>query len=120
MVAHPDPTAIAGLEFGLAVQDMDRALAFYRDLLRGSSRLRGGTSERADDPAALRQLDSQADAVDPEPTAVNPPGRATGIRYVSFRVDNLLEIIAACENAGVSFRPTDSPVTSDIQCPAES
>jgi catechol 2,3-dioxygenase-like lactoylglutathione lyase family enzyme len=90
---------------------MDRALAFYRDLLGANFagevahpnvrmiRLRFGNS--------ILKLTQWT----PRPTAMNPPGRATGFRYVSFRVDNLADIVAACEAAGVTFRPTDSPVT---------
>jgi catechol 2,3-dioxygenase-like lactoylglutathione lyase family enzyme len=111
MTARPDQSAIAGLEFGLAVRDMDRALTFYRDLLGAipagevvhpgvhMCRLRFGNS--------ILKLTKWT----PEPAAVNPPGRATGYRYVSFRVENLAEIVAACERAGVSFRPTNSPLT---------
>jgi catechol 2,3-dioxygenase-like lactoylglutathione lyase family enzyme len=90
---------------------MDRALAFYRDLLGANFagevahpnvrmiRLRFGNS--------ILKLTQWT----PGPTAMNPPGRATGFRYVSFRVDNLADIVTACEAAGVAFRPTDSPVT---------
>jgi catechol 2,3-dioxygenase-like lactoylglutathione lyase family enzyme len=111
MMANPDPAAIAGLELGLAVQDMDRALAFCRDVLGAVPagevahpnvrmiRLRFGNS--------ILKLTQWT----PTPTAVNPPGRALGFRYVSFRVDNLLEVVAACETAEVEFRATDSPVT---------
>ena len=111
MGANPDAHAIAGLEFGLAVRDMDAALAFYRDLLGAEPagevlhpgvrmiRLRFGNS--------ILKLTKW----NPVPEPTNPPGRALGYRYVSFRVDNLEEIVEACERAGVEFRDTASPVT---------
>jgi catechol 2,3-dioxygenase-like lactoylglutathione lyase family enzyme len=111
MPAVPDEAAVASLEFGLAVQDLDRALAFYRDLLGAvpagevvhpnvrMCRLRFGNS--------ILKLTRW----DPPPDDRNPLGRALGYRYVSFRVSNLGEIVDACERAGVEFRDTASPLT---------
>jgi catechol 2,3-dioxygenase-like lactoylglutathione lyase family enzyme len=108
---RPDERAIAGLEFGLAVQDMERALAFYRDLLGAEPA--GEVNEPGVRMCRLRFGNSilKLTRWDPVPEGRNPPGRALGYRYVSFRVTNLDEVVEACERAGVEFRPTDSPVT---------
>lgn len=111
MAAKPDVRAVAGLEFGLAVRDIDRALAFYRDLLGAEPA--GEVVEPGVHMCRLRFGNSilKLTRWDPTPEAMNPPGRALGYRYVSFRVDNLAEVVEACEQAGVEFREINSPLT---------
>ena len=111
MGAKPAANAVAGLEFGLAVQDMDRTLAFYRDLLGAEPA--GEVNEPGVRMCRLRFGNSilKLTRWDPLPEERNPPGRALGYRYVSFRVDNLDEVVDACERAGVEFRDTSSPLT---------
>ena len=107
----PEERAIAGLEFGLAVEDMDRTLAFYRDVL-GMEPV-GEVEEPGVRMCRLRFGNSilKLTRWDPLPAQQNPPGRALGYRYVSFRVRNLDEVVEACERAGVEFRDTNSPMT---------
>ncbi|WP_407071025.1 VOC family protein [Streptomyces cellulosae] len=92
----------------------DLALSFYRDVLGFEPagevilpnvricRLRFGDS--------ILKLSAE----NPTPDTGNPTGPSTGFRFLGLRVDNLAEIVEACERAGVVFRPAPggAPVPS--------
>lgn len=100
----PMQPAKSCVDIGLIVADIDRSLAFYRDLL-GLEKLEEvplwfGTMHR------LHFGDSHVKLIDPkERPGPGPIGleRALGFRYLTFQVNNLDDICAACERAGVPF-----------------
>jgi glyoxylase I family protein len=102
-----------GVDIGIVVRDGAAALAFYRDLL--------GLTHAGDNPVPsgghmhrLMAGESMVKIVVPEPAPPvdAPPGglpAATGVRYFTFSVANLDEILAACADAGVKvIRPATS------------
>ena len=103
----------AGVDVGIIVSDGPAALAFYRDLLglahAGDNPMPdGGTMHR------LMAGESMIKVVvaDPMPAAAAPPGSITagrGFRYITFSVDDLDGLVAACRAASVPI--TREPVT---------
>lgn len=93
------------IDFGIVTANGDAMLGFYRDLLGfreepSTPFPMGGTMYR------LWCGDSLIKVVvpDPAPEQTPPPGpiaAAAGYRYWTMRVDNLADIMAACEAAGV-------------------
>lgn len=103
----------AGLDLAIVVHDLPRSLTFYRDLLELPVRttfdvpgvgtmvvLDVGTST-----LKLLQLDRPIDAV-PEPGGLRPA--AAGLRYCTFSIADLDEVVDACRDAGcrIGMRPT--------------
>lgn len=101
------------IDLGIVVRDIDKALAFYRDLLGfhavGDGPMPGGMHmHRLMCGTSLIKLVSFETA----PEARNPPGginKASGYRYWTMSVSNLEELAAACEGAGAKIRipPTE-------------
>ncbi len=95
------------IDLGIVVRDAAACLAFYRDVLgfehAGTMPMGGGTvMERLLCGTSLIKLVSMGERT---PAASNPPkgiGGATGMRYWTISVDNLDEIIAACDAAGAT------------------
>jgi catechol 2,3-dioxygenase-like lactoylglutathione lyase family enzyme len=96
------------IDLGIVVRNADACLGFYRDVLGfdhvGTMPMPGGsTMHRLMCGTSLIKLVVH----DKMPEASNPPGgiaQATGYRYWTISVDNLAEIMAACEAAGAKVR----------------
>jgi catechol 2,3-dioxygenase-like lactoylglutathione lyase family enzyme len=100
----PAKLSSEAIEVGVVVRDVDRSLAFYRDVLgleylgdldfsiAHMWRFQAGTSV----VKLLRFAD--------EPAASNPPGEvsATGYRYLSLFVSNLEELVSECAAFGAT------------------
>lgn len=92
------------VDIGIVVRDIRASLAFYEGLL-GLPKVQEmplpfGTMHR------LAFGDSFVKLVDP--TTVPPAGpvglaKGLGLRYLTFQVSDLDEVVAACEAAGVPF-----------------
>lgn len=102
-----------GLDLAIVVHDLERSLEFYRDLLTLPVRstfdvpavgtmvvLDVGTST-----LKLLQLDRAIDSV-PEPGGLRPA--AAGLRYCTFSIADLDEVVTTCRDAGyrIGMRPT--------------
>lgn len=95
----------SAIDLGIVTNNGDAMVAFYRDLLGfveepSTPFPMGGTMHR------LWCGESLIKIVVPEPAAPQGPvpgaiAQATGYRYWTMRVDNLVEIMAQCEKAGV-------------------
>ncbi|MEM7094228.1 MAG: VOC family protein [Actinomycetota bacterium] len=95
------------IDIGLVVSDGEKALAFYRDLLGMDHEADtpmplggGGTMHRVRCGTALLKIVAFNDP----PTTPSPPGGipgALGVRYITIHAQNLEEIMAGCEEAGV-------------------
>ena len=95
----------AAIDLGIVTNNGEAMVEFYRDLL--------GFTEEPSTPfpmgGTMYRLwcgDSLIKLVVPEPAAsehppTGPIAKATGYRYWTMRVDNLEEIMAQCEQAGV-------------------
>jgi len=92
------------LDLGILVQDIQKSLAFYLDVL--------GLQKIGELPIPFGHMhrlafgDSFVKLVDPK--KVPPAGeigltKALGFRYITFQVSNIDEVCAACEKAGVTF-----------------
>ena len=98
--------AVAKLEIGIVVRDLEAVTPFYRDGL-GLTHLGDRTTK-----LGLNRRFAWGDAVivvmelDDPPTGVHPPhgtaGKATGVRFLVFREDELEleEVLERCEAAG--------------------
>jgi catechol 2,3-dioxygenase-like lactoylglutathione lyase family enzyme len=110
----PAKLSSQAIEVGIVVRDVDRSLAFYRDVL--------GLPYLGDlDFSVARMWRFQAGSsvvklllFREEATASNPPGdvTATGYRYLSLFVSNLEELVEECSQFGAAvpipvteFRP---------------
>ena len=95
------------IDLGVVIQDSERSLAFYRDLLgmnhEGDMPMPiggGGTMHR------LRCGDSLIKLVCFETTPESRPGSGgieggTGYRYFTIHMENIHDVVAACEAADV-------------------
>jgi len=95
----------AAIDLGIVTNNGDAMVAFYRDLL--------GFREEPSTPFPMGGTmfrlwcgDSLIKIVVPEPGApegpvAGPIAAATGYRYWTMRVDNLADVMAECEAAGV-------------------
>lgn len=95
------------IDLGIVIQDSERSLAFYRDLLgmnhEGDMPMPiggGGTMHR------LRCGDSLIKLVCFETTPESQPGSGgieggTGYRYFTIHMENIYDVVAACEAADV-------------------
>jgi catechol 2,3-dioxygenase-like lactoylglutathione lyase family enzyme len=99
--------AKSAVDLGIVISDSERSLAFYRDLL-GLEHVAdtpmpvagGGTMHRincGDTLLKLVKLDEN-----PAGDGSGGLGAATGFRYLTLIVANLDEIMAQCEEAGVT------------------
>lgn len=95
----------AGIDLGIVVADIERALHFYRDLLglhyEGSNPVPGGGEMHR-----LWAAESMIKIVapDPPPEATNPPGGLRGgfgLRYFTISVDGIDELVSELERAEV-------------------
>lgn len=99
------------IDLGIVVQDGQKSLAFYRDILglehvADTPMPGGGTMHRVMCGTTLLKL-VQLDAA---PPAVAPPGGirgATGFRYFTISVSNLDELAGQCSAGG--YRVVVSP-----------
>ena len=91
------------IDLGIVIQDSEKSLAFYRDLL-GMEHVEDlpvpgdATMHRLQCGNAFVKLVKFSKDLD-----ANPPGGiggATGYRYFTIQVNNIDEIAAACEKAG--------------------
>jgi len=92
------------IDVGVVVRDAEASLRFYRDVV-GAEHVAdtpmpgGGTMHRLMWGETLLKLVSLART----PDAANPPGGfmgASGIRYITFSVDDLDVAVARCRDAG--------------------
>lgn len=94
-----------GLDLGIVVHDLERSLAFYRDLLGLPLRSivqvpavgRLGLLDVGTSTLKLMQLDRPLDVV-PEPGGLR--AAAAGLRYCTFTISDLDEVVDACRDAG--------------------
>lgn len=96
----------SAIDLGIVISDSEKSLAFYRDLL-GFEHVAdipmplggGGTMHRLNCGDSLIKLVK----LDTNPAATSGGGipAAVGIRYFTMTVSNLVEMMAACEAAGV-------------------
>jgi catechol 2,3-dioxygenase-like lactoylglutathione lyase family enzyme len=94
------------IDLAILVRDTDASLAFYRDILgfrhNGDFPLSMGPTGRqqllwcGDSLVKLVKLDDV-----PTVSGGGGIGRMTGYRYIAITIDNLEEVMAACETAGV-------------------
>jgi catechol 2,3-dioxygenase-like lactoylglutathione lyase family enzyme len=94
----------AGVDVGIVVRDGEGALRFYRDVL--------GCKHEGDNPypfgGVMHRLMAGESMIkivvpDPAPPADAPRGdiaAATGVRYLTFSVDDLDALLRQCEQAG--------------------
>lgn len=102
-----------GLDLGIVVRDVERSLAFYRDLLglevRGDMNVPGVGRllllDVGNSTLKLVQLDRGID-VEPEPGGLR--AGAGGMRYCTFSISDLDDVVATCRDAGyrIGMRPT--------------
>ncbi|CAM3346576.1 VOC family protein [Nocardioides dubius] len=102
-----------GLDLGIVVRDVERSLTFYRDLLglpvRGDMQVPGvGRLLLLDvghSTLKLVQLDRGID-IEPEPGGLR--AGAAGMRYCTFSISDLDEVVTTCREAGfrIGMRPT--------------
>ena len=91
------------IEVGIVVRDLDAVSAFYRDVLGleyvGDLEVTVGTMKRfATGDAVLNLLH-----LDETPDLANPPGGpqgATGLRYLTVRIDDVASGVERCMAAG--------------------
>ena len=101
MLMKPDKEAI---DIGVIVSDIDKSLAFYRDLL-GLEK----TQELPTPVGTIHRLAyGQTDLKLVVPGQVPPAGRfgldqQLGFRYITFRVQNIAEVCDRLEREGVEF-----------------
>lgn len=92
------------VDIGILVNDIQKSLAFYQDLL--------GLKKIGELPIPFGHMhrlgfgDSFVKLVDPK--KIPPAGelgltKALGFRYLTFQISNIDEVCAACEKAGVTF-----------------
>ena len=92
------------MEIGIVVRDADAMAAFYRDVLGlayvGDLDFPGGTMQRFAHGDAVVKLVR----TDDPPQLVNPPGGpaggASGLRYLTVRVDQVEAGVQRCVDAG--------------------
>jgi catechol 2,3-dioxygenase-like lactoylglutathione lyase family enzyme len=91
------------VEVGIVTNNMDKMVAFYRDVLGLPYK------EKLEYPGGLQHRFSVGDNIvklvawDKQPTQKSPGGaanEATGIRYYSFAVANIPQVVAAVRAAG--------------------
>lgn len=95
------------IDLGIVIEDSEKSLAFYRDLL-GLDHI-ADTPMPGDAPATMHRLmcgDTMIKLVSHEdtPSARAPRGGiagATGLRYLTMQITNLAEATNACAAAGV-------------------
>ncbi|MFP6681659.1 MAG: VOC family protein [Gammaproteobacteria bacterium] len=92
------------IDIGMVVKDIDKSLAFYRDLLGlekiGEMPLWFGTMHR------MGFGDSFVKIIDPNeslPAVTQGLDQALGFRYLTFQVTNINEVCEDCEKAGIPF-----------------
>jgi catechol 2,3-dioxygenase-like lactoylglutathione lyase family enzyme len=95
--------AIPMIEVGLVTNNMDEMLHFYRDVLGIPYK------EKLEYPGGMQHRLSVGDNIiklvswEPAPTQKSPAGpanAATGIRYFSFAVANIPQVVTAVRKAG--------------------
>ncbi|MBT6615852.1 MAG: VOC family protein [Deltaproteobacteria bacterium] len=92
------------IDLGIITKDAEKMLAFYRDTLglKSLGELRmpgGGIMSRLNCGSSIIKIVVRGK----DPVAVAPPGGiggATGYRYWTVTIDNLVEATKACEDAG--------------------
>jgi|SRR6476659_4139733 glyoxylase I family protein len=103
------------IDLGIVVSDLDRSVAFYRDVLGfeddGTMKVPGGgTMHRLlCGTSLIKLIHHPKDLPAPIPGGMNT---SLGYRYWTISVDNIQEVVDACEAAGhkitvpvVEFRP---------------
>jgi len=101
MLMKPDKEAI---DIGVMVSDIDKSLAFYRDLL-GIEK----TQELPTPVGTIHRLAyGQTDLKLVVPNQTPPAGRIgldqqLGFRYITFRVKNIAEVCDCLEREGIEF-----------------
>lgn len=100
-----------GLDLGIVARDPEACIAFYRDVIGledlGDFPMPGGTMRRLSCGDSVVKIV----ALRTPPEASAPPGGlrgGTGYRYWTLTVENLDEVVSACEQAG---RPVVVPPT---------
>ncbi|MFP6780866.1 MAG: VOC family protein [Gammaproteobacteria bacterium] len=92
------------VDIGIIVNDIDKSLAFYQDLL--------GLEKIGEMPVWFGKMhrmgfgDSFVKLIDPKKVPpAGPQGlhKGLGFRYLTFQVSNIDEICEQCEQAGVPF-----------------
>lgn len=102
-----------GLDLGIVVHDLERSLAFYRDLLALPLRStfhvpavgRLALLDVGHSVLKLVQLDRDIDSA-PEPGGLRTG--ASGMRYCTFSIEDLDGVVTTCRDAGhrIGMRPT--------------
>ncbi len=96
------------MQIGIVPRDLDRSLAFYRDVLGftyvgGRPVIEGRTLHMFDvDGGVLKLLQQPAGAAVPSPHPAGPFQATTGLRWMTFDVDGIDDIVARC--AGRTFQ----------------
>jgi catechol 2,3-dioxygenase-like lactoylglutathione lyase family enzyme len=110
--------ASPGLDVGIVVTDVERSLAFYRDLLelqvRGDMQVPGvGRLLLLDVGVSTLKLVQRDTAVEQLPVPGGVRAGAAGMRYVTFSVANLREVVERCRSTGhrVGMEPTQMTPT---------
>ena len=100
------------IDLGIVTNNPDAMVAFYRDLLGfreepSTPFPMGGTMHRLWCGESLIKIVAPSEAPVDKP-APGPIANATGYRYWTMIVTNLVEIVSACETSG---RPLVVPIT---------
>lgn len=102
-----------GLDLGIVVRDVERSLTFYRDLLglsvRGDLQVPGvGRLVLLDVGSSTLKLVQLTNgiAIEPEPGGLR--AGAGGMRYCTFSISDLDDVVETCREAGyrIGMRPT--------------
>ncbi|KAI9010190.1 Glyoxalase/Bleomycin resistance protein/Dihydroxybiphenyl dioxygenase [Hyaloraphidium curvatum] len=93
------------LDLGIICSDIEKSLAFYRDLL---GLPKSGELEIPGMGIMHRLTFGDSDLKLWDPAKVPAAGElglmaGLGFRYITFKIDNLEEVCKACEEAGVKF-----------------
>lgn len=98
---------LVGFEhIGVTVSDLERSLAFYRDLLGLKLVLRKGTASGLGEVAFLEAPGGQLELVMPEPgvstPARRPEDREAGLRHITLAYDDIEAMMDKLADAGVT------------------
>ncbi|WP_235736423.1 VOC family protein [Nocardioides alcanivorans] len=105
--------ASPGLDVGIVVTDVERSLEFYRDLLclpvRGDMQVPAvGRLVLLDLGVSTLKLVQRDCTVEHLPVPGGVRARAAGMRYVTFSVADIADVVERCRSAGhrVGMEPT--------------
>jgi catechol 2,3-dioxygenase-like lactoylglutathione lyase family enzyme len=90
------------MQIGIIPHDLDRSLAFYRDVLGftyvgGRPVIEGRTLHMFEvDGGVLKLLEQPAGAAVPTPHTAGPFQGTTGLRWMTFDVEGIDDIVARC------------------------